>query len=172
MPSAPPENFSSCSFARFLDQPRAVFSELTGGQGDDATLEEVGRRLRDQLADDASLSDASADPRASTGPVPPGRDWAPAWDNLLLGSATKDVCIKPSVTRWRAPAHASRRRRSRSFPTGLAGERETSRAHYGDLQVGMRGAPVAEFLRRDAAARRRPRWWWPRTAVRARARRA
>ena len=45
------------TLARFLDQPRAVFSELTGGQGDDATLEEVGRRLRDQLAGDGSLSD-------------------------------------------------------------------------------------------------------------------
>ena len=42
--------------ARFLDQPKAVFAELTGGQGDDASLEEVGRRLRERLPD-GSLSD-------------------------------------------------------------------------------------------------------------------
>jgi hypothetical protein len=43
--------------ARFLDQPRAVFAELTAGKGDEATLEEVGRRLRDRTGD-GSLSEA------------------------------------------------------------------------------------------------------------------
>ena len=43
--------------ARFLDQPRAVFEELAGEHGNDATLEEVGRRLRERLADDSSLSE-------------------------------------------------------------------------------------------------------------------
>jgi hypothetical protein len=42
--------------ARFLDQPRAVFAELTAGRGDEATLEEVGRRLRERLTD-ASMSE-------------------------------------------------------------------------------------------------------------------
>jgi hypothetical protein len=45
------------TLGRFLEHPRAVFQELAGGHADDATLEAVGRQLRDRLAARGDLSE-------------------------------------------------------------------------------------------------------------------